>query len=91
LGFATLYPTYKKSLQTQNSTRAGGFCLCRRGFNRPVKLIRLTRHYNVAEKDPEVMEKYQGFNTHAQFHESYLKALFAAKNLSYSPKKPEMF
>jgi len=45
----------------------------------------------VAEKDPEVMEKYQGFNTHAQFHESYLKALFAAKNLSYSPKKPEMF
>jgi hypothetical protein len=51
-------------------------------------LLDYTRHYNVAEKDPEVMEKYHGFNTHAQFHESYLKALFAAKNISYSKRNP---
>jgi parvulin-like peptidyl-prolyl isomerase len=34
------------------------------------------------------MGKYSGFNTHAQFHESYLKELFRAKNINYSKKNP---
>ncbi len=31
---------------------------------------------------------YQDFNTHAQFHAAYLRALFEAKNITYSKKRP---
>jgi hypothetical protein len=34
------------------------------------------------------MGKYQDFNTHAQFHGAYLRALFEAKNIVYSKKRP---
>jgi hypothetical protein len=34
------------------------------------------------------MGKYNKFNTHAQFHEAYLKELFRAKNINYSKKNP---
>jgi len=34
------------------------------------------------------MGRYQDFNTHAQFHGSYLRALFEAKNITYSKKRP---
>ncbi len=44
--------------------------------------------YNVKELDPEALGKYYDFETHAQFHEIYLKKLFLEKGLSYSKKHP---
>ncbi|RUT06649.1 hypothetical protein DSM106972_029060 [Dulcicalothrix desertica PCC 7102] len=51
-------------------------------------LLNYTKYYNVAENCPELMGKYKNFNTHAQFHEEYLKELFRAKNINYSKKNP---
>ena len=51
-------------------------------------LLDYTRYYNVAENCPELMGKYQGFNTHAQFHEAYLRYLFHEKNINYSKRNP---
>ena len=51
-------------------------------------LLDYTRHYDVSVDDPETMQKYAGFNTHAAFHEAYLKALFEAKNICYTKKRP---
>ncbi|MFB2893199.1 hypothetical protein ACE1CI_09830 [Aerosakkonemataceae cyanobacterium BLCC-F50] len=51
-------------------------------------LLNYTRYYNVETDCPEKMGKYQNFNTHAQFHEAYLKALFEEKRISYSKKNP---
>lgn len=50
-------------------------------------LLDYTRYYNVADDDPEKMGKYNS-NTHAAFHEKYLKALFKAKNMKYSKEMP---
>lgn len=44
--------------------------------------------YNVKELDPELLERNPDFETHAQFHESYLKQVFSEKGLSYSKKHP---
>ncbi|MCP4112255.1 MAG: hypothetical protein GY749_43150 [Desulfobacteraceae bacterium] len=51
-------------------------------------LAEYTQFYDVSAQDPEMMGTYQGFNAHAQFHEAYLKALLAAKKISYSKKNP---
>lgn len=51
-------------------------------------LLEYTRYYDTSASCPELMGKYSGFNTHAQFHESYLKELFRAKNINYSKKNP---
>ena len=51
-------------------------------------LIEYTRHYDVSVNCPELMDNYPRFNTHAQFHEAYLKELFKAKNISYSKNNP---
>lgn len=51
-------------------------------------LAEYTNYYEVSAQDPEQMGKYRGFNTHAHFHEAYLQALFAEKNLSYTKKYP---
>lgn len=51
-------------------------------------LLDYTRYYDVSADCPELMGKYRDFNTHAQFHEAYLKELFRAKNISYSKKNP---
>lgn len=51
-------------------------------------LLDYTRYYNVSENCPELMGNYQGFNTHAQFHEAYLRYLFHEKNISYSKRNP---
>jgi len=51
-------------------------------------LSEYTNYYDVSAHDPEKMGKYRGFNTHAHFHEAYLQALFAEKNLSYTKKYP---
>lgn len=47
-----------------------------------------TQYYNISVDCPELMGKFSNFNTHAQFHEAYLKELFRAKNISYSKKNP---
>ncbi len=44
--------------------------------------------YNVKEFDPESLGKHPEFETHAQFHESYLKKVFSEKGQSYSKKLP---
>lgn len=51
-------------------------------------LLEYTRYYNVESDCPELMGRYHKFNTHAQFHESYLKELFKEKNTRYSKNKP---
>jgi len=51
-------------------------------------LLDYTKYYNVSVDCPEKMGKYLDFNTHAQFHGAYLRALFAAKNTTYSKKRP---
>lgn len=54
--------------------------------NKP--LLDYTKYYDVSVNCPENMGKYQEFNTHAQFHGAYLRALFEAKNITYSKKRP---
>jgi hypothetical protein len=46
-------------------------------------------YYDVRNQDPELMGIYNGSKsiTHAQFHEEYLKAVFKARELSYSKGK----
>lgn len=46
-------------------------------------------YYDVRDQDPELMGIYNGSKsiTHAQFHEEYLKAVFKARELSYSKGK----
>jgi hypothetical protein len=51
-------------------------------------LLDYTRYYDVSVNCPENMGSYQEFNTHAQFHGAYLRALFEAKNITYSKKRP---
>jgi hypothetical protein len=51
-------------------------------------LLDYTKYYDVSVDCPENMGRYQEFNTHAQFHGAYLRALFEAKNITYSKKRP---
>ena len=51
-------------------------------------LLDYTRYYDVSVNCPENMGRYQDFNTHAQFHAAYLRALFEAKNITYTKKQP---
>ena len=46
------------------------------------------KYYDVSVDCPKNMGKYQDFNTHAHFHGAYLRALFEAKNITYSNKRP---
>lgn len=55
--------------------------------NPPKNLLQYTRYYDVSVDDPELMGKSDR-KTHASFHLAYLKALFEAKNLTYSKKIP---
>lgn len=54
--------------------------------NKP--LLDYTKYYDVSVNCPENMGRYQDFNTHAQFHGAYLRALFEAKNITHSKKRP---
>lgn len=47
-----------------------------------------TKYYDVSVNCLENMGRYKDFNTHAVFHTAYLKALFEAKNITYSKKRP---
>jgi hypothetical protein len=51
-------------------------------------LLNYNRYYNISVNCPEEMGKYSNFNTHAQFHEAYLKELFRAKTINYSKNNP---
>jgi hypothetical protein len=51
-------------------------------------LLNYSRYYDVSVDDPELMGKYNDFNTHAQFHGAYLKALFEEKNITYNKRNP---
>ncbi len=47
-------------------------------------------HYNVKEKDPELMEKLPQFEeTTSIFHASYLQELLAERNIRYSKNNPQ--
>lgn len=52
------------------------------------ELSRYIRHFNVSELDPEDMPKLDGFNTHAQFHATYLRRIFEERNIHYTKKNP---
>lgn len=54
--------------------------------NKP--LLDYTKYYDVSVNCPENMGRYQDFNTHAQFHGAYLRALVEAKNITYSKNRP---
>ena len=51
-------------------------------------LLDYTEYYDVSVNCPEKMGKHPKFNNHAKFHGAYLKALFIAKNTSYSKRRP---
>ncbi|MGJ5632652.1 hypothetical protein [Nostoc sp. CALU 1950] len=51
-------------------------------------LLDYIHYYDISANCPELMGKYYNFNTHAQFHENYLKELFKAKKIIYSKNKP---
>ena len=53
-------------------------------------LRRYVQHYNVKEKDPELMESIDDnqFSTKAQFHHAYLKKIFTERHMSYSKSNP---
>lgn len=44
--------------------------------------------YNVSTNDPELMGKIDDFETHAQFHASYLKEMLYERNIRYTKKNP---
>jgi hypothetical protein len=51
-------------------------------------LLDYIRYYDVSENDPELMGQYKTSFTCSQFHASYLRELFRAKNISYSKTNP---
>ncbi len=44
--------------------------------------------YNVSINDPELMGKFEGFETHSVFHEVYLSEMLSERNIQYSKKNP---
>ncbi|MFY7997318.1 MAG: hypothetical protein ACOVSW_01825 [Candidatus Kapaibacteriota bacterium] len=51
--------------------------------------IEFARYYSVHDNDPESMGKHR-FRNHAHFHEKYLRAMFAEKNLHYHKNNPRV-
>jgi hypothetical protein len=63
----------------------------RRIFTRTAQnqpLINYIQFYNVDNNDPEKMPVCPSFNTHSQFHASYLKEIFRERNIIYSKRNP---
>lgn len=48
----------------------------------------MLRHYNVVEKDPELMPSDSQHVTQAQFHLRYLKEVFAERKMRYTKNSP---
>ncbi len=44
--------------------------------------------YNVSINDPEQMGKLNGYETHTDFHETYLSEMLAERNIQYTKKNP---
>ena len=44
--------------------------------------------YNVSRNDPEQMGKFDGFETLADFHETYLTEMLSERNIQYTKKNP---
>lgn len=82
-------PGCKLKIIVQNRCIESWFLGNRQIFEKKPKnkfLKKFIKFYNVFYQDPEVMPKYQGFNTTAVFHYEYLKLLMKEKNLNYSKK-----
>ncbi len=47
-----------------------------------------TEFYNVKNDDPELMGKLESYETHAQFHASYLTEMLAERNIRYTKNFP---
>lgn len=45
-------------------------------------------HYNVKENDPELMPFHNDFDTHANFHFTYLREMLLERNVRYSKNHP---
>ena len=52
------------------------------------KLKEYLRHYDILKKDPEKMDKYEGYNTKEQFHHDFLAETFKEKGISYNKNNP---
>jgi hypothetical protein len=54
------------------------------------RFLVFSKHYNVAENDPELMEKLPSSNfiTTAQFHEAYLREMLSEYNIRYRKSRP---
>jgi hypothetical protein len=44
--------------------------------------------YNVSKNDPEKMGKFEGFEIHADFHETYLTEMLLERNIKYTKNNP---
>ena len=44
--------------------------------------------HDVRQRDPEAMSRFPGFDSHASFHLTYLKAFAADKGWTYSKRRP---
>ncbi len=58
----------------------------RQSLQEPLK--EYVNYYDVSISDPELMGNYSDDYNHADFHELYLKAIFAARNIRYTKKSP---
>ncbi len=53
-----------------------------------VELQKFIHFFNVSKSDPEQMGYMSGYQTHARFHEAYLKRMLAERSLTYSKSNP---
>lgn len=52
------------------------------------RFLEYSKHYNVEENDPELMEKLPRFATTSQFHEAYLREMLNEYNIRYRKSRP---
>ena len=52
------------------------------------RFLEYSKHYNVEENDPELMERLPRFATTSQFHEAYLREMLNEYNIRYRKSRP---
>jgi hypothetical protein len=52
------------------------------------RFLEYSKHYNVEENDPELMERLPRFVTTSQFHEAYLREMLNEYNIRYRKSRP---
>lgn len=52
------------------------------------RLRQFVGFYDVTQFDPELMGRYPGYTTHAQFHGEYLREVFQERGIVYSKRSP---